>query len=241
MLVTSRTELQNYILRKLGQGVVDVEITPDQMSDIIDDTLQRFSEEVEDGVQESILVVPLTKGTTQVLLDDTVMGISSVFYGKGNQKSSSAIDPFNYSMYQSDIWKFLYNTDGTASNIYITKSYFETLKTMFDVDISFDFNHQTKLLNLLQTINYDTLLAMSVFKDTRDNDKIWNHQFIKKYSTGLAWRQWSNNIAKYNGSILVGGMEINADTMKNNADTLLQEVEEEIQDKWTTPLGIFLG
>lgn len=240
-ILASRNDLKAYILRRLGSGVVDVEITEEQIQDIIDDTLQRFSEEVQDGVEEVISLLNIPKNSTEITLGDDIMGINDVFYSTGKLRKSDSLDPFDYNVYMSDIWKNLYNTDGTVQTMYITKSYFEELRDMFNSDLSFSFNHQTKKLTLLQNVPSDTILAMTVYKNTLDDNKIWNHQFIKKYSTGLAWNQWGDNISKYNGSVLVGGMTINSDNMKQNAETLLQEAEDNIQDKWTTPLGIFLG
>ena len=239
--VNSREDLEHYMLRRLGQGVVTVEITTDQINDIIDDTLQRFSEEVEDGIEQKVLIQVIPEGTQEIILDDNIMGIESVFYSTGRHKSTSSVEPFSVNAYMSDIYKNLYNTDGSVTTSFITKTYFEQLNNMFSPELSFSFNHQTKKLSITQDMTHNSILAMVVYVNITDNPKIWDHRLIKDLTVANAWGQWGTNTSKYNDAVIVGGMTINSDGMLSRSDQMMDKIEEDIRDKYNVPLGIFIG
>ena len=52
---SSRTELKEYSLRKLGKPVIEINVDDDQIEDLIDDTIQLFNERVYDGVERVYL------------------------------------------------------------------------------------------------------------------------------------------------------------------------------------------
>ena len=58
---SSRTELKEYCLRKLGKPVIEINVDDDQVEDLIDDTIQLFNERVYDGVERVYLKYKLTQ------------------------------------------------------------------------------------------------------------------------------------------------------------------------------------
>ena len=53
---TTRSEFKEYVLRKLGAPVIDVNLASEQCEDLIDDALQLFYERHFDGVSRCYLV-----------------------------------------------------------------------------------------------------------------------------------------------------------------------------------------
>ena len=58
---SSRSQLKEYCLRKLGKPVVEVNVDDDQIEDLIDDTIQLFNERVYDGVERVYLKYKITQ------------------------------------------------------------------------------------------------------------------------------------------------------------------------------------
>ena len=57
---TTRTEFKEYVLRKLGAPVLDVNLASEQCEDLIDDALQYFYERHFDGVSQCYLKYQIT-------------------------------------------------------------------------------------------------------------------------------------------------------------------------------------
>ena len=53
---TTRSEFKEYVLRKLGAPVIDVNLASEQCEDLIDDALQLFYERHFDGVSRLSLI-----------------------------------------------------------------------------------------------------------------------------------------------------------------------------------------
>jgi len=242
----SELDLKNYINNKLGQGIVNVDITDDQYAQIINDTIQRFYEELQDGIEEQTLIINIPKNDkplSEVILTDDIMGITDVYYADGNPSKNDSIDPFNANYIMADIYRHSLNTastNSTMSLVYIAKTYFETLSTLFNRNVAYNYNPFSKKLSINQTLNNNIIMACIVFKAI-DSTKIYSHQFVKRYSVALAKYQWGTNMMKYSGAVLLGGMELNGQFYIDSAERDLEKIEEDIWSKWNTPLGIFVG
>lgn len=70
MSVNSRQELIDYALRKLGGGVINISVTPDQIEDRVDEALQFFQDFHYDGTERVYLKHQITG--TQVLVTSAV-------------------------------------------------------------------------------------------------------------------------------------------------------------------------
>lgn len=80
---SSRSELKEYCLRKLGKPVIEINVDEDQVEDLIDDTIQLFNERVYDGVERVYLKYKITQDdidngsnrNTTTTASDTNLGI----------------------------------------------------------------------------------------------------------------------------------------------------------------------
>lgn len=74
-----------------------------------------------------------------------------------------------------------------------------------------------------------------------DIDTIWNSSWLKRYAIALIKRQWAQNIKKFDGVQMAGGVTLNGQVMYDEASAELLALEEELELKWTMPLGIYIG
>ena len=89
-MLTTKDQLKSYILRQLGNGVNRIELTDAQLDDAIDNAITYFEQEVDGGVEEKILIIPIMEGLQEYYLAPEVMGIMEVI-GTGDATSSSDI------------------------------------------------------------------------------------------------------------------------------------------------------
>ncbi len=58
---TTRQQLIDYCLRKLGAPVLEINVDDDQIDDLVDDTLQLYNERHFDGVERMYLNMKLLR------------------------------------------------------------------------------------------------------------------------------------------------------------------------------------
>ena len=70
---------------------------------------------------------------------------------------------------------------------------------------------------------------------------IFDDIYLKRYATALIKRQWGANLSKFQGVQLLGGVEMNGETIYTQAQEEIQKLEEEIQLSFETPIDYMVG
>jgi hypothetical protein len=70
---------------------------------------------------------------------------------------------------------------------------------------------------------------------------VWDDYFLKKYATALIKKQWANNLKKFSGMQLPGGVMFEGQIMYDEAVMEISELEEEMRMTWQEPDGFFIG
>ena len=237
-MLTSKNDLIAYIKRQLGGGVHNIEMTPEQINDCIENAIGYFEREVDGGTEDKILLVELKQGISSYTLDPGVMAI----YEMIGLNMINSEDLFSQiSQVRMDL-AFGLMEGGTKISSYVSSmQYFSMINQFLAESITYNFNTVTKKLNVLETVKTDGVAAFHVLWSTRNTPEMWNNDFIKEYSSALAMKQWGINMSKFNNATLVGGMQLNGSGMIEMADKEIERLRAELVDKHTSPLGIFCG
>jgi len=78
---STRTDFKNYCLRNLGYGVIDINVSDDQVDDRIDEALQFFAEYHYDGVERMYLKHLITEADVTRARDNTTTSVTDVVDG----------------------------------------------------------------------------------------------------------------------------------------------------------------
>lgn len=237
-ILTTKDELKSYILRQLGDGVHNIEVTPSQLDDCIENAIGYYEREVDGGVENKVYIMEIYPDTEYYILDDEVMGVEEIV---GTEFSGSNDLTSTLNQVKLDVAKVL--TEGTSSvKSYVTTMQYWSFINQFVSDtISYSFNTVTKKLTIHTGIEENGVIVLDVLWSTRNTKEMWNNDFIKEYSTALAMRQWGINMSKFNGAQLIGGMELNGSGMIDMAQSEIDRLREDLIDKQTSPLGIWVG
>jgi hypothetical protein len=99
-------------------------------------------------------------------------------------------------------------------------------------------------------INSDTSLNVySAFTSTATGQTIsksgisdvWNDRFLKRYATALIKKQWGNNLKKFAGIQMPGGVMLNGQAIYDEAVVEIQKIEDDIQSLNVLPPDILVG
>ena len=71
--------------------------------------------------------------------------------------------------------------------------------------------------------------------DPNDYSRVWNDSFLKPYLTALVKRQWGQNMMKFQGVKLPGGIELNGRQMYDDAERELERIREKMSSTWELP------
>lgn len=263
---STRQELIDYCLRKLGAPVLEINVAEEQIEDLVDDALQFFQERHFDGVYPTFLKYKVTqadidrgkaKSASDVGVDvtdvsttvagvgvtfsyfengnylkvpDYVTGVNRIFRFEGSNSVSSGMFSIKYQLFLNDI----YYWGSTELLTYaMTKSYLEDIDFLLTTQKQIRFNKRQDRLYLdidWNNVSVGQYFVIDCYRllDPSDYSRVWNDSFVKKYLTSLIKRQWGQNLIKFNGVKLPGGVEFNGrqlyDDGQAEIDALMQQM-----------------
>jgi hypothetical protein len=249
MYATSKDELIDYCLRALGHPVVDINIDEEQLDDRIDEAVQWFREFHPDGSKRFYLQHQLT----QQDIDNQYID----FPDDMDLLSVVRMMPVSYTGAQtgwfSDAWQFMKFTVSDFVNgrgILGDLAYYEQMQqhlSLIDMKLSghpiITFDRQYNRINLhisTSKLDVDDYVVFEVYGVRNPDDSVneynnlWNHRFLKAYATALIKKQWGQNLIKFDGMTLPGGVTVNARQIYEDAlqdiDKIMEKFREEDEE-----------
>ena len=77
--------------------------------------------------------------------------------------------------------------------------------------------------------------------DPNTYSEVYNDMWLKRYTTALIKRQWGQNLSKYDGITLPGGLTYNGQAILDSANEEISLLHEEMDTKHGALLGMVIG
>ena len=77
--------------------------------------------------------------------------------------------------------------------------------------------------------------------DPNDFSNVYNDSFVKLYLTALLKKQWGQNLIKFKGAKLPGGIELNGREIYEDAEKELDEIKSKMSMDYELPPLDFIG
>jgi hypothetical protein len=333
MALSSRQELIDYCLRRLGFPVIEINVDDDQISDRIDDAIQLWQEYHFDGVERVYIkkalegstlqysftvdfsvgdtiigvtsnsrakitaiddvegssnkkityknldagsgfspseqlrkydtgtsttlnsnsgqgiVLSVTKGDIEngyISIGNNILGVTKLFKfgGVGSTSNSDGLFDVDYQFAQNDLYNLL-SADVTYYSM--VKTHMNVLESLFVNDRQIRFNRKTNKLyidtDMDQTFDIgDYVIAEGyALVSGTDYSEVYDDMWLKKYATALIKRQWGENMKKFGGIQLPGGVTLNGDQIFGEAINEIATIEEEMQVRYELPPTFMTG
>jgi hypothetical protein len=84
-------------------------------------------------------------------------------------------------------------------------------------------------------VEVDKILDPSTYAD------IWGDMFLKRYNTALMKKQWGQNLTKFEGMQLPGGVTMNGRQLYDDATTELETIQTEMSLRYELPIDHLIG
>ena len=71
-------------------------------------------------------------------------------------------------------------------------------------------------------------------------NRVWNDRWVKEYATALIKRSWGNNLKKFSGLQLPGGVTLNGDKIYEEAVEEIRNLESQMETQYGAPLEFMM-
>ena len=166
-----------------------------------------------------------------------VIGVEKVFHFDGSQSMSSGMFSIKYQLFLNDIY-FWGALEMLTYNM--TRTYLSDLEFALTTQKQIRFNQ--RMDRLYMDIDWGELTAgdwliMDCYRTLDPNDyaRVWNDSFLKKYTAALLKKQWGQNLIKFNGVKLPGGVELNGRDIYEDGVKELEVIREMMSNTYELP------
>lgn len=247
--IKTRIDFGKYCLRKLGDPVVMVNVSPEQIDDAIDDALDMFWEYHADGsvqmfFKHEITQADLDAGVIEIP-ENTLAVIRVLSLGGGSGSSGIAnFDNLQYYAYFSDLISKI--PGGGMSSYVMNLQYLNTISEVFNAEKLFEFNkHQGKLVIQGDTsklrVGEHIIYEAVVTNDPEEHPLTWDNWWLKNYATALIKKQWGVNLGKYANVTLPSGVTMNGETIRAEGIAEIADLEDRLRNEFSLPPDFFYG
>ena len=256
--INSREDFTQYCLRRLGFPVIDINVDEDQVQDRIDDALQYWTDYHYDGMQKLYYVHRITEEdmvnrwidlSPETVRDDSnnsvnIIGVTKVFPIQDSQATVNMFD-LRYQLRLNELYDF---TSASYVNYTLTMQHLRSLELLFTGEVPIRFQRHTNRLYIDWRwggggTTTSTIAVIECYANINPNayTDIWNDRWLKEYATSLIKRTWGNNLKKFSGMQLPGGVTLNGDKIYQEAAEEIKALEDEMESRYGGVLEFYLN
>ena len=166
-----------------------------------------------------------------------VLGINKIFRFDGSNTVTNNMFSVKYQLFLNDVYTF---SSTEILSYAMTKRYLEDLDFALGTEKYIRFNKRQDRLYLdfdWGAASKDDYLIIDCYRliDPDDFTRVYNDSFLKKYLTALMKRQWGQNLIKFQGVKLPGGIELNGRQIYDDAEKDLEIIREQMSNTYELP------
>jgi len=176
------------------------------------------------------------ESSNYIQVPDSVIGIEKIF--KFDTSSiSGGMFSIKYQLFLNDLYYF---NSVELLQYAMVKSYLEDIDFLLTTDKQVRFNKRQNRLYLdldWSSQTKDTFLVIDCYRalDPADFSKVYNDSFVKKYLTALIKKQWGQNLIKFQGVKLPGGIELNGRQLYEDGERELEDIKQRMFSEYEMP------
>jgi len=176
------------------------------------------------------------ENSNYIQVPPSIIGINKIFRFD-NSTISGGMFSLKYQLFLNDLYFF--NSMEMLSYA-MTKTYLSDIDFLLNTEKQIRFNQRQDRLYLdvdWQTVEKDEYIVLDCWRllDPNDFTRVYNDSFLKKYLTALMKRQWGQNLIKFQGVKLPGGIELNGRQIYDDAEKDLEIIREQMSNTYELP------
>ena len=177
------------------------------------------------------------ENSNNIQVPPSVIGVFKVMHFDGANTITNNMFSVKYQLFLNDI----YYWGSTEILTYaMVKSFLEDIQFALTTEKQIRFNKREDRLYLdidWGSVTVGDFLVMECFRmlDPNDYTRVWNDSFLKPYVTALMKRQWGQNLLKFQGVKLPGGIELNGRQIFDDGEKELERIREMMSSTYELP------
>lgn len=257
----NRDEFKERILSELGEPVIKVNIADSQLDNAVDDAIDFYRDFHPDAQERLILQIQIPDDelqyqtiidTNRIVMPPNVFAVMGIIDPNSinhlmNTSSSNFISD-GYQFRKNLTFSMLDNNISLPVTQYqITRQYLADMNAILRHHIRYDFRYSHNSVNYLtfhddisKYIKPGSYLYIEC-QGYLDKDKnLYGGRELRFLATAYAKKYWGMNLKKYTGMQLAGGMQLNGDSIYNDAINEIEKAETTIKSQME-PYGIVIA
>jgi hypothetical protein len=254
--ITTRTQFKEYCLRRLGFPVIEINVDDDQVEDRIDDALQYWQDYHFDGLQKIYFIkqidqtdinnkyLNLAEARDSANNLSEITGVTRIFPMYDSQASLNMFD-LRYQLRLNELYDF---TSASYVNYTMTMQHLRMLEQLFVGEIPVRYQrHMQKLFidwawgSSQVPVGQVVIVECYGVINPDAYGRVWNDRWLKEYATALIKRSWGNNLKKFAGVQLPGGVILNGDKIYNEAVDEIKALEADMEKNYGGILEFYMN
>jgi hypothetical protein len=240
----TKADLRRHILTRLGAPVINIELAPEQMDIYINDAIKRFIEVHYDGLDTGVIFLSVNPGTTTYTLPSNIHSVMEIMSSNGSAEAPGDLvlvnpymsgDTYSVGNYNYSNFSFV-DMEMYNQNMAMWRSYGSAgQQTMFQ------HNSTTGELSLFVNPTESCILALKVHASPETHELLYENEWVQKFSTCLCQIAWAQNISKYEGATLPGGVNLNFQQILAEGKESKEFLETELYERYQEPIDFYFG
>ena len=166
-----------------------------------------------------------------------VLGVTKIFHFDGSNTITNNMFSVKYQLFLNDIY---YWGSTELLSYAMVKTYLEDINFLLTTEKQIRFNKRQDRLYLdidWSSVSVEDYLVIDCFRllDPSDYPRVYNDSFLKPYATALIKKQWGQNLLKFQGVKLPGGVELNGREIYEDAEKDLEKIKENMSNTYELP------
>ena len=166
-----------------------------------------------------------------------VIGVTKIYHFDGLNTATNNMFSVKYQLFLNDIY---YWGSTEILSYAMTKTYLSDIQFLLTTEKQIRFNQRMDRLYL--DVDWGSLavgdfIIIDCFRALNPNDytRVWNDSFLKRYTAALFKRQWGQNLLKFQGVKLPGGIELNGRQIYDDGMKDLEIIREQMSNTYELP------
>ena len=166
-----------------------------------------------------------------------VIGVTKIYHFDGLNTATNNMFSVKYQLFLNDIY---YWGSTEILSYAMTKTYLSDIQFLLTTEKQIRFNQRMDRLYL--DVDWGSLavgdfIVIDGFRALNPNDytRVWNDSFLKRYTAALFKRQWGQNLLKFQGVKLPGGVELNGRQIYDDGMKDLEIIREQMSNTYELP------
>lgn len=232
-----RVRLVNLLKSQLGWPAVCVELQENNFETAIDIALSELRRRSDTAYRRHHVLFTIKAGQPTYYLNDAVIGTNRIVdIYKAHRVSTIGLNVLggDNGIYAQMFYnQFFYGAVIDILSIHLAQSLAEDFERLFAGNLMFEWNESTRELMFLRKLYKDEKVVLECWMERTEQELFtdrWTKNWIRDYALAKCWETLGMIRGKYSSLPGPGGIQMNGDTLLNRADTMITELQRQIND-----------